>query len=394
MKAGQTLEYSMQSQSPVTFLIWNQPFDEFPKDKTITGNYSEVGMTVEGDNDYQYIGYFLQTESTLTFDFTVTGGLIEFFIADAQDLKRWNNWETIYPTVYYPSTSGASDSFSIPHPQDWYIVWYNPLSSSVSVDFNISYEAVGAFDFSDAAVKHEAVEDVDPGTLTVPSSGDWYFFIYFDPFVNPAESVDITFDVSYKTEVTHNDKWLDFQPILLVIGAIIVILLLIAIVQRRSAKRATTAAATTTTPSGEITTTVPSVVKEGKCHRCQFTYKAGDVYCQNCGAKLVGRDYGVSKVSTPATAKNCASCGEALKPGNRYCKNCGAKIKQEKSYEYFPDERKSFFCQLDNEKHPSTDSAYKCVQCSRMVCDDCYDNISKTGLILCPYCKGDLVKAQ
>jgi DNA-directed RNA polymerase subunit RPC12/RpoP len=392
------IEYSMQAQSPVTFLIWSQPFENFPQNKIITGNYSEVGMTVAGNHDYQYVGYFLQKGSTLEYDFTVTGGSIEFFIADAQELNRWNNWETIFPDVNYPSTAGESGSFSIPHPQDWYLVWYNSGSTSVSVDFSISYNAIGAFDFSGADVRHEEVEEVTPGTYEVPSSGDWYFFIYFDPFVNPAESVDITFDISYKTEVTHNEKWIDFQPILLVIGVIIIIVLIIAVIQRSSAKRATaTAATTTTTPTGETVTTpttTPTATKEGKCHRCQFTYKPGDGYCQNCGAKLVGRDYGVSKITTPAEAKNCASCGTTIKPGNRYCKNCGAKVTQDKTYEYFPDERKSFFCQLDNEKHPSTDSAYKCIQCSRMVCSTCYDNISKTGLTKCPYCKGSLVKSQ
>ncbi|MFX0210475.1 MAG: hypothetical protein ACFFDT_31135, partial [Candidatus Hodarchaeota archaeon] len=82
-------------------------------------------------------------------------------------------------------------------------------------------------------------------------------------------------------------------------------------------------------------------------------------------------------------------------PGSRFCKHCGAKIKQEtKPHKYFPDEREAFFCQLDNEKHPSTDSAYECDQCARKVCGDCYDNITQTGVNLCPYCKGELYKIQ
>ncbi|MCK4848829.1 MAG: hypothetical protein KAT16_07400, partial [Candidatus Heimdallarchaeota archaeon] len=75
-------------------------------------------------------------------------------------------------------------------------------------------------------------------------------------------------------------------------------------------------------------------------------------------------------------------------------RSCGAKIEKIESYEYFPDERKSFFCQLDNEQHPSTDSAYKCNQCSRMVCSSCYEDMKKTGVLACPYCKGNLIKVQ
>lgn len=400
MTTGQTIEFNMQAigdpSSEVTFLIWDQPFESFPETRTLTGSYSE-SMTVEGNHDYQYLGYFLKPGSILNYEFNVTsGGPIEFFIADANDLNRWNNWETISPPQSFEGSAGSSytNTFNVLDAQDWYLVWYNSGSSSVGIDFSVDYTAVNMFDFSQADVVYEGVEEVPTDSLTVPREGDWYFFVYFDPFINPSESVDITFDISYNTDITHERRWTDFTPILLVIGSLIVIVLLVAIVQRRSSKKQPV----TTTPSGAAvtpTTTTPAPTTAGECHRCKFSYKPGQTYCTNCGAKLVGRDYGVAKITTPAAAKNCASCGSALKPDSRYCKTCGAKVEQEtKPYKYFPDERKSFFCQLDNEKHPSTDSAYQCVQCSRMVCNNCYEDISKTGITACPYCKGELIKAQ
>ena len=199
-----------------------------------------------------------------------------------------------------------------------------------------------------------------------------------------------TFEVKYDTDVTYNDHWADARPILLIIGLIIVIILIVALIQRRSSKKSAVA---TTTTAGTITTE-PSK-PEGKCHRCEFSHKPGDTYCTNCGAKLEGRDYGASKVVTPANSKWCKSCGNTLKPDSRFCRNCGATVKQEvDKHKYFPDERKSFFCQLDNEQHPSTDSAHQCEQCSRMICDNCYDDIGKTGVQVCPYCKGTLRKTQ
>ncbi|MHA2293080.1 MAG: double zinc ribbon domain-containing protein [Candidatus Hodarchaeales archaeon] len=405
MKVGQTIEYWMDAigspSSEVTFLIWDHPFEDFSDDKILTGSYSE-SMTVQGDHDYQYLGYFFKLGSSVNFQYNVSGP-IEFFIADANDLNRWNNWETIIPQISKGHTGidSNSGSFTVPYAQDWYLVWYNSGSSPVTVDYSVDFTAVGAFDFSEADVVIEGVETVETNSFTVPNAGEWFFFIYFDPFVNPSESVDISFDVSYDTGITYEDHWTNFTPVLLIIGAFILILLLVAIVQRRSSRRSTTgtAAATTTTTSTPPTSTTTTATIQpdtrNECHRCKAIYRPGDVYCKNCGAKLVGRDYGVSKVITPASAKNCSSCGSKLKPGSRYCRDCGAKVEQDKkTYELFPDERKSFFCQLDNEKHPSTDSAYECVQCSRKICGDCYDNISRSGVTICPYCKGDLQQIQ
>jgi DNA-directed RNA polymerase subunit RPC12/RpoP len=29
-----------------------------------------------------------------------------------------------------------------------------------------------------------------------------------------------------------------------------------------------------------------------------------------------------------------------------------------------------------------------------MVCSDCHEDMKKTGVVVCPYCKGNLVKVQ
>jgi hypothetical protein len=400
---GRSIDYRVEAQSPVTFAIWDQPFENLPT-TTLNGMYSESDMVVQGNHDYQYIGYFLRPGSEINYNFTVSGGVIDFFIADANDLNRWNNWETILPPVEHSASNGDLGTFNVDYAQDWYLVWYNSGSTPISVDFTVSYIAVGAPDFSGTPVHIDNVVDPISGTFTTTDTGTWYFFIYLDPFVNPEEAVDITFDVSYDTGMTSSQRWGDFSPILMFLGLIIVIILIVAIIQRATAKKTpeVSATAATTPPTGTTptTTTTPSTptptrTTEGDCHRCNFRYKPGDVYCKNCGAKLLGRDYGVAKVSTPASAKNCKSCGVVLKPDSRYCKNCGAKVEKVPStVEFTPKERKTFFCQLDNEKHPETDSGYECEQCSRMICGSCYTDMSQTGITACPYCKGNLVQVQ
>ena len=54
----------------------------------------------------------------------------------------------------------------------------------------------------------------------------------------------------------------------------------------------------------------------------------------------------------------------------------------------------SFFCQLDNETHPTIESAYQCRICARYVCNDCYRKLKLVQLINCPFCDGKLYKAQ
>ncbi|MHA2243857.1 MAG: hypothetical protein ACXADY_02720 [Candidatus Hodarchaeales archaeon] len=54
----------------------------------------------------------------------------------------------------------------------------------------------------------------------------------------------------------------------------------------------------------------------------------------------------------------------------------------------------TFFCQLDNETHPKTKSAYQCQICARYMCIDCYEKLKLVRLPNCPFCEGELYKAQ
>ncbi len=56
--------------------------------------------------------------------------------------------------------------------------------------------------------------------------------------------------------------------------------------------------------------------------------------------------------------------------------------------------RQIFFCQLDSQNHPASDSAYQCAKCSRFICYSCYEEQTEIGLYKCPYCKGKFNKIQ
>jgi hypothetical protein len=355
LSAGNTIDYYVQSQEPISFAIWDKTFDNFPvSSQGQTGNY-DYSFSVQPNEDYQYITYYLHAGDTITYDFTASG-LIEFFISDGPQLTKWNNYESSSQFNSYYGSTGDSGSFTAPHSQDWYLVWYNQASSGTAIGINVNGQyTLSSVDMSSANVNFANDVLVPQGTYTVPTSGTYYFFIYFDPTVSPAEKTDISFTIVYNKNLTSNDKWSQNSPLLTFLVIIVVIFLIVAIVQRRNAKsyektrkeqEATTGISSTTTPQSTITTTVtpqPSATvtntapfpsstsstssSKKHCHVCGSVFFDTDVYCVSCGTKLIGRDYGVPTKTTPTGSKNCAVCGTFLESASRFCPDCGTQIK-------------------------------------------------------------------
>lgn len=313
-KAGGTISYSVQSQAPITFLIWDQPFERLPTTSR-SGSVDPFNFTLQSEA-YEYIGFFLNSGSTLTYSFSADAPLTEFFIADGPNFNEWNYYGSPSFTVHEENIQSKSGSITISTAQDYYLVWFNEEVSPVSVSVtSVEYTATDVYDITYADVWVEAEESVS-GTFQVPAGreGNWYFFIYFDPMNSPLESTKITFDVTYETGVTGQERWINFQPILIFIGLAVVILIIFAFIARRS--QGTTPS---TTPSS-----APSVVT--LCPRCGADMQPGDAYCTNCGGRREGRDLGVPSLITPPDATYCANCGDPLSKGAGYCTFCGTKV--------------------------------------------------------------------
>ena len=362
LSAGNTIDYYVQSkQSPISFAIWDKTFENFgttPNSKI--GSYS-YDFTVAPNEDYQYVTFYLYQGDTITYDFSVTNNqIIEFFISDGKQLQKWNNYESSQQYNTYFGSVGASGSFTASHSEDWYLVWYNS-GTFQSVDISVTGEySTSSRDMSSASVAFENTEVVNQGTFTVPDSGTWYFFIYFDPSFSPAEYTEISFTIVFNKAINSNDKWKLNSPFLTFLALIIIILLIVAVVQRRNArkyedqKKTATATSSTTTSTGTAQVVSPSTTSSStpkpstydappsnttpisqtsysstkkRCLVCETTYFEGDIYCTSCGTKLIGRDYGVSKTSTPIGSNKCAVCGYNLDPNSKFCRDCGTQVK-------------------------------------------------------------------
>ena len=322
-----TIDYSVQSlSSDLTFAIWNQPFENIPT----TTEYIDVEDSILLlSNEYKYKWNYLRSDSLIQYEFNASSQ-IDFFIADANDLYNWDQGESPSFWKSETNTDQGDGSFVVGISQDYYIVWYNEGASSVDVDYTINYTARNVKDFSEIYTLEIQEGETLSGSYSVPSSGDWYFFIYFDPMQSAEESTTITFDVTYNTGVSSQDRWLDVQWILIIVLVIIVVVLLAAVVARRGQKKLKLKAPEqpSAKPSPYKETLAKAPEKVQKCKRCKAPIKPDSKFCPNCGGKIEGRQIGAPTITTPAKAKTCSLCGSKLAVTEKFCKWCGTKIEQ------------------------------------------------------------------
>ena len=324
IEIGNEMTFTVQSSpSDITFAIWNQPFESLP---TTTVNIPVVGSRIIIADNFWTEWLFLRPGSTIDYEFN-TSSSIDFFIADGTDFYWWNQGNSPSFYVNEANTTQSSGSLSITSAHDYYIVWYNDGVSSVTVDYSVNYTATDVVDFTATFETQEAVTIISQDTFSVPQSGNWYFFIYFDPMNAPEESTSITFDVSYDTGLTSNDRWLNVQWILIIILVIVIIILIAAVIARRGQKKLKL-------KEPEKTPTKETPYKKEKkisiteinCIRCGASLHSDSKFCPKCGGKVEGRQIVSSSVSTPANAKACSLCGSKLSGTEKFCKWCGTKI--------------------------------------------------------------------
>ncbi|MFX1239393.1 MAG: hypothetical protein ACFE8P_16955, partial [Promethearchaeota archaeon] len=231
INAGGNIRFDIQSSSAtLSFAISDQPFSSFLTPSKL-GNYSENNMALY-PYWYEYYQIYLNSGSSISYDFNASGE-VDFYVFNGQEFHNWDWGYSYYSFEELQNTLSGSGTVNIMASDDYYLVWYNDgtTSSTHEVNFTIEYTATDVYDLS-SAYHYEEVDPYSPlsNTTQVPSSGTWYFYIYFDPMISPEESTWITFDVTYETGITAADRWISASPILILIIVIVAIVIVAAVV--------------------------------------------------------------------------------------------------------------------------------------------------------------------
>ncbi|MHA1339951.1 MAG: zinc ribbon domain-containing protein [Promethearchaeota archaeon] len=338
IKAGHDITFSLQSTpSFVTFIIDDEPFWNLP---TTTKISSEIDNMILAGMQYQYIQIFLKYGSKFQYEFS-SSGPVSFFISDGENLNKWVKGQSSSFYVEKTNTNNENGEYYVYESQDYYIVWANYGSSSVNINYNITYHAANVIDTSKVDYAIEKTKFIPETVFKVPTDGEWYFFIYFDPLNAPEESTTITFDVKYETGVTSIERWASIRPVLIGFVIFIGFLILIGATARSVQKknkdklkkqqtqqpqqiqqpRQTQQPQQTQQPSN----TTPASSYGRNCLNCGEPLTPSAIYCPNCGKKVEGR--AISKTNTVPMQKFCKLCGNELSPTDKFCTECGAKIK-------------------------------------------------------------------
>jgi len=325
MKDGSLITYEFQSTPGViSWAISDVSFESLPT-TTRNGQFLDL-VSVDGNEEYEYILLFLRPGSSITYDFNASAN-IEFFIADTQDMISWNNYGSPVFYRHLVDVTTGSGSLNIYTAQDYYIVWYNDGVSAVNVGYDVEYTETGVPNLA-AADAYGLATDYASGSYDVTSDGRWYFFVYFDPMHSPEESQTITFDVTFELGKEGNLlAWAKARPWLVFFGILAIFLVIMGVVNRRKQKEFKTTSSDTAQGQTQSQTGVAQqqIGTDVKCPRCSSPMKSTDIYCKVCGEKREGRRVGTETTTT--RQEICEYCGAKLIHNAKFCTSCGSTIK-------------------------------------------------------------------
>ncbi len=330
VEGGSPIEYHIDS-SPgnIDFIIWNGKFDDIP----VTSIDTTHRITTKGidPNEFEYEWAFLKPGAIIHYNFTADDS-IEFFIADTENIIKWNNYDPAILHEHQTSVLSDIGDYTVTSAGDYYIVWYNEDGPAVNVDVDVWYENVEMIDFEEihatlGANAYANNTDNADGTFIVPTTDRWYFFVFFNPFISPEETMDITFDVTFTLGDQASIKaWIGARPWLVFFGIVAIVLIIMGVFNRRKQKEFKTTASDAPQAQTQSQTVVvqQSSAVSSKCPRCSSPMKASDIYCNACGEKREGRRVG--ERTTTDRRGNCDYCGAILLGNSKFCTSCGSRI--------------------------------------------------------------------
>jgi ribosomal protein L40E len=344
-----TFSFSTSDQTNLTAVITNVPFDQIST-TSVPGTFSDQFTVGANSNTPEW--FYFNEGSTFSYSFNCTAS-VDFLILNGENYNSWpSSYSYIYENQSMQNATGMTvpswANGAVPSSDDYYLLWNNQNAYSVSVNFTMQYVRADAYTFNGAKFNQASVSSLGQTSVTVPSSGQWYFILYFDPWYNHDSSTDVTYSAVFTPPAGTTVAppiWAVIIPIVIIALLVIVIVALLVSRQRtRQALQANPPPQGAQFPPGtaapfqapvqgqqpEAAAVPPPPPSESSartnCVSCGAPLSPGAAFCAVCGKKQEGRQKGKSNVTTPAQSTTCSTCGATLEPGQKFCESCGAKI--------------------------------------------------------------------
>ncbi|HMF33927.1 MAG TPA: hypothetical protein VKK79_21055 [Candidatus Lokiarchaeia archaeon] len=177
LPAGSQITFAIQSPTPVSVIVSDQPLSSMPKTAVTE---SVQNQTTASGYQWFFEELYLTAGTTLNCSYNVSAP-VDFFIVDAGNYSTWVTSNVKTPFYENASTAnGTGINVAIPAEQNYFVVWYNyKYANDVDLNFTVQ-EFLVVLNYSSALYQNSAITSLNDA-VTVPTEGNWYFIIYFDP---------------------------------------------------------------------------------------------------------------------------------------------------------------------------------------------------------------------
>ena len=278
LSKGNTISYSVKGDNPFSFSIWDQSFNKFPiSDNRYTGFYND-SFRVENGQFYPRV-LFLHKGDSIKYIFNTTQPLSDSFSFYITNNPDFNSSSSIYTSSTF--TKIVNGTFISPQSNNYYLLWnYNGKPNtlkvvSISIQYNLS-----SINMSGGNLNILHTENIPQNTFIVPKSGNYRFFIFFDPYNESnhfAKWIDVSLNIIFHQRLNGNDNWIHVSDFLVVIGIIMLIIVILDFFQHKYAMKFEKAK--------RLYYSDFSLTRV--CYKCRSNIKKEETYCYQRGAKLI-----------------------------------------------------------------------------------------------------------
>lgn len=232
------ISYQVTGNRPFSFAIWDKSFSNFPLlSNRYTGSFTKYYNVTAGSINYFQL--YLSKGDTINYTFsgseTQSGGSLTYFITYSTD---FNN-SAPYVTGFISNI--INGTFTSPKSQNYYFGWkYDGNDGALAfITSTIQYNISG-INLTSADLNVIHTQNIQQNTFSVPTSGNYHFYLYFDlasNSVNSSKPIDIYMNIIFHQKLTGNDNWKLISPYLTILSFLMALTIFLTYFQQKYSRK-------------------------------------------------------------------------------------------------------------------------------------------------------------